>query len=81
MQVHEGRNHEVRELVKNAGLEVGSNIFISAIYYPNSYRFNHDSLVFNVLDWSNVNLILHELGGLGHILLKRVVYTELGVEC
>lgn len=26
LQVHEGRNHEVRELVKNAGLEVSFDV-------------------------------------------------------
>ena len=32
MQVHEGRNHEVRELVKNAGLQVSVCSIIDIIY-------------------------------------------------
>ena len=48
LQVHEGRNHEVRELVQNAGLQVG--LFLSTCSYVVYCPFL-DDILFCRISW------------------------------
>lgn len=61
MQVHEGRNHEVRELVKNAGLQVSACSINDIISSPNSLSLSIKTYIVYALSSLNQKVMSYPL--------------------